>query len=84
MTEKSVTLKDMFNRYSFEVSLDASKHSIRTAVESYFKVSVEDVRTMIVRGKFRRIGRYSGQRSNWKKAVVTLAAGQKLDIFEVQ
>ena len=50
----------------------------------FFKVKVRDIRTMIVRGKQRRIGRYQGRRSNWKKAIVTLAKGQKIEIFEVK
>lgn len=84
ITEKAVLAKEELGRYSFEVALEASKPAIREAVEDFFKVKVHDVRTMIVRGKQRRIGRYQGKRSNWKKAVVTLAKGQKIEIFEVK
>jgi large subunit ribosomal protein L23 len=84
ITEKAVIAKEQFGRYAFEVELDASKHAIRKAVEVFFKVKVKDVRTMIVRGKVRRVGRYFGKRPNWKKAVVTLAAGQKIDMFEAK
>jgi len=66
----------------FEVALDANKIEIRKAVEELFKVRVLDVRTAIVRGKEKRVGRYSGRKSNWKKAMVTLAAGQTIEFFE--
>ena len=84
VTEKSVTARGAHNVYSFEVSLDASKPTIQSAVQDYFKVKVADVRTLIVRGNKRRVGRYSGKRSNWKKAFVVLEPGQKIDIFEVK
>jgi large subunit ribosomal protein L23 len=84
ITEKAVAHKEQFGRYAFEVGLGASKSAIRKAVEDFFKVKVKDVRTMIVRGKVRRVGRYSGKRPNWKKAVVTLAQGQKIDLFEAK
>lgn len=82
ITEKAVLDKEKFGRYAFEVSLDASKHAIRKAVEGFFKVKVTDVKTMIVRGKVRRVSRYFGKRPNWKKAIVTLAKGQKIEMFE--
>ena|SRR5689334_17638801 len=66
----------------FEVALDANKIEIRRAVEELFKVRVVDVRTAVVRGKEKRVGRYSGRRSNWKKAMVTLAEGQTIEFFE--
>ena len=84
ITEKGVFLKETFGRYSFEVSLDASKPAIRQAIEAHFKVDVGDVHTMIVRGKQRRIGRHSGRRPNWKKAIVTLQKGQKIELFEMK
>ena len=74
----------MHGRYSFEVALAANKKTIRDAVQDFFKVTVREVRTLIVRGKMRRIGRHQGQRSNWKKAIVTLAEGQKIELFEVK
>lgn len=82
ITEKAVLDKETFGRYAFEVSLGASKHAIRRAVQDVFKVKVTDVRTLIVRGKTRRVGRYFGKRPNWKKAIVTLAKGQKIEMFE--
>ncbi|QQR80834.1 MAG: 50S ribosomal protein L23 [Deltaproteobacteria bacterium] len=84
VTEKSVVIRGENNTYSFEVSLDASKPSIKAAVQDYFNVKVKGVRTIVVRGNKRRIGRYSGRRANWKKALVELAPGQKIDIFEVK
>ena len=82
ITEKAVIAKETLGRYSFEVSLEATKYAIRQAVEQMFKVKVEDVRTLVVRGKARRVGRYTGQRPNWKKAIVTLKKGQKIDLFD--
>jgi len=84
ITEKAVMAKEEMGRYSFEVSTDASKDAIRKAVEALFNVKVVGIRTMIVRGKVRRISRYSGQRPNWKKAIVTLAKGQKIEMFEAK
>ncbi len=84
VTEKSVVVRGENNVYSFEVALDASKPAIKDAVQGYFKVRVKGVRTLVVRGNKRRIGRYSGRRGNWKKALVELVEGQKIDIFEVK
>src|SRR5262245_33334423 len=66
----------------FEVASDANKIEIRNAVEALFSVKVVDVHTAIVRGKEKRVGRYAGMRSNWKKATVTLRAGDKIEFFE--
>jgi large subunit ribosomal protein L23 len=68
--------------YVFAVGLDANKHQIREAVEHFFKVNVEDVRTVIVRGKFRRYGRFTSRRADWKKAYVRLAEGNTLNFLE--
>ena len=65
----------------FEVSRTANKHQIKAAVESLFGVNVTDVRTLNVRGKSKRFGRFYGKRSNWKKAYVTLADGDFLNFF---
>jgi len=82
LTERSTILKEKFNQYLFETALGASKPEIKRAVEELFKVKVDAVRTMVVRGKFRRFGRGGGMRSDWKKAIVTLQAGQKIDFAE--
>jgi large subunit ribosomal protein L23 len=66
----------------FEVAKDANKVEIRHAVEKLWNVSVVSVRTAIVRGKEKRVGRFTGKRSNWKKAVVTIAPGQNIEFFE--
>jgi large subunit ribosomal protein L23 len=66
----------------FEVARDANKIEIKNAVQSLFKVGVTDVRTLVVRGKEKRIGRYSGRRPSWKKAFVTLKPGDNIEFFE--
>jgi large subunit ribosomal protein L23 len=66
----------------FEVARDANKVEIRYAVEKLWSVSVVDVRTCVVRGKEKRVGRFIGKTSHWKKAIVTLAAGQNVEFFE--
>jgi large subunit ribosomal protein L23 len=81
-TEKLNRLRDRENKYGFEVALQASKTEVKQAVESLFKVKVVDVKTAIVRGKKRRIGRSEGMRPNWKKAIVTLKEGDAISIFE--
>ncbi len=82
LTERSTILKEQHNQYLFETSLGATKPEIKKAVEDLFKVEVTDVRTMVVRGKFRRFGRGGGMRADWKKAFVTLKTGQKIDFAE--
>ena len=82
VTEKSTSdVLDDNNTYVFEVGLKANKADIKNAIEQYFNVSVENVRTLIVRGKEKRFGRYMGKRSNWKKAYIRLAAGDSIDIY---
>ena len=81
MTEKGVTKKEAERTLCFEVHTDANKIQIRAAVEKLFKVKVEDVRTANMVGKLRRRGRFSGYRSDWKKAYVKLKAGQKVPEF---
>jgi len=66
----------------FEVARDANKIEIRQAVEKLWNVDVLSVRTAVVRGKEKKMGRYIGRRSNWKKAVVTIAPGQNIEFFE--
>ena len=82
VTEKATTLKDEHNKVSFQVAIDANKVEVRHAVETIFKVKVTDVRTQVVFGKEKRMGRYLGRRPSWKKAVVTLGPGSKIDLFE--
>ena len=82
LTERSTILKEKFNQYFFETTLNATKPDVKKAIEQLFKVKVEKVRTMIVRGKFRRFGKGGGMRADWKKAIVTLQEGQKIDFAE--
>jgi large subunit ribosomal protein L23 len=82
ITEKGTALRELRNQYHFEVARDANKIEIKHAIETIFSVKVDHVRTMQMRGKVRRQGRFVGKRSDWKKAVVTLEADQKIDLFE--
>ena len=84
VTEKSTSHLGTDRTYAFEVGLTANKFDVKRAIEQYYGVSVAQVRTQVMRGKSKRFGRYSGKRSNWKKAYVTLAEGQSLNLFEQQ
>lgn len=81
ITEKNTNLM-ILNKYSFEVAQQANKYQIKHAVENIFNVTVTKVHTMNVRGKKRRRGREFGYTRSWKKAVVTLAEGDRIDLFE--
>lgn len=81
LSEKNETFREALNQYGFEVRLEANKIEIKRAVEQLFGVKVLSVRTLIQRGKSKRFGRYQGQRSNWKKAYVTLEKDQSLDLL---
>jgi large subunit ribosomal protein L23 len=84
ISEKSTALAEVASRYAFEVSVKANKQEIRDAVQRLFNVKVCDVRTMIMHGKVKRVGRFETKRSNWKKALVTLAEGQKIEFFQTK
>lgn len=84
ISEKSTALAEVGNRYAFEVDVKANKHEIREAVQQLFSVKVSAVRTMIVHGKLKRVGQFENKKSNWKKALVTLAEGQKIDFFQTK
>lgn len=81
ITEKNTMLMEL-NKYSFEVLREATKPEIKRAIETIFNVSVTKVHTMNVRGKLKRRGREVGYTRDWKKAVVTLAPGDRIEIFE--
>jgi large subunit ribosomal protein L23 len=83
VTEKTSLGGDTTNTVAIVVDRDANKIQIKQAVETLFKVKVDDVRTVNVAGKVKRFGRNFGKHSNWKKAYVTLQKGQSLDFFEV-
>ena len=78
VTEKAVAMKDGGSTLCFEVKADANKTQIKAAVQKLFKVKVVDVHTVNTVGKLRRRGRFSGYRSDWKKAYVRLKAGEKM------
>jgi large subunit ribosomal protein L23 len=82
LTEKSTGLQEQQNQVLFRVHRSANKLEIREAVEKLFKVRVTSVRTQVVRGKTVRRGRFEGKRSNWKKAIVSLAAGDTIEFFQ--
>ncbi len=82
ISEKSTALAELGNRYVFEVSGQANKQEIREAVQRLFNVKVTQVRTMVMHGKTKRVGRFETKRSNWKKAIVTLNEGQKIEFFQ--
>ncbi len=81
ITEKSTLLKEQ-NRYAFEVALKASKRQIKEAVETAFKVNVIKVNVMNVPGKMKRMRRRQVMTPSWKKAIVTLKQGQKIEFYE--
>lgn len=81
ITEKSTMLGER-GQYVFEVARAANKIEIRRAVEAVFKVDVEAVNVSHVHGKMRRMGRSTGLTASWKKAVVTLREGQKIELFQ--
>lgn len=83
LSEKSVRIKDAENRYTFKVNPKANKSEIKKAVETLFKVKVTAVRTANQSGKLHKVGRYEGYRSDWKKAMVSVKAGQKIDMTDL-
>jgi large subunit ribosomal protein L23 len=83
LTEKGSRLREAHNQYMFEVAETANKLEIRDAIETLFAgVKVVEVRTLIVRGRMRRMGRGKSKTRNWKKAIVELREGDKIDVFE--
>jgi len=81
ITEKGTSLKE-YNQVLFKVNRSANKLEIKYAIEKAFKVKVMDVRTICVKGKKKRYGRYMGKKSDWKKAVVTLSQGDNIEFFD--
>ncbi|MCM8783524.1 MAG: 50S ribosomal protein L23 [Candidatus Omnitrophica bacterium] len=77
-TEQS-TRQGKWNKYTFAVNPEANKIQIRQAIEKIYNVKVKDVNTLVVPGKWRRIGRSQGRKPDWKKAVVTLKEGHKIE-----
>lgn len=81
-TEKTTLQKELYNQITFEVDRRASRVEIKDAVEKIFDTKVQNVRTMQIKGKVKQRGRIVGKRRDWKKAVVRLMPGQRIDFFE--
>lgn len=88
LTEKMLRLQEEAHKYAFQVARKANKIEIKKAVENKFDVQVENVHTIVVKGKSKRMntrrGLTRGKRSSWKKAIVTLREGQSIDFFQGQ
>ncbi len=82
VTEKSTIARDEENKYCFEVDRGATKIDIRNAVEKIFKVRVVNIHTVNVVGKKKRVGKIAGRKRSWKKAVITLASGSSIEVYE--
>ncbi|MBW2433375.1 MAG: 50S ribosomal protein L23 [Deltaproteobacteria bacterium] len=82
ITEKTSIQKEIANQLTFEVDRRANRIEIKRAIETAFKVRVASVKTMQVKGKVKRRGRNIGKRRDWKKAIVTLMPGERIDFFE--
>jgi len=82
ISEKADSMREGAAVYTFEVHPDANKIEVKQAVESIFQVKVEQVRTVVVRGKIKRVGKTAGKKKNWKKAYVTLQQGHSIDLFQ--
>ena len=84
ISEKSTALAEVAGRYVFEVEPSANKQEIRDAVQKLFKVRVRKVRTLMMHGKAKRLARGEVKKPNWKKAIVTLDEGQKIEFFQTK
>ena len=82
-SEKNSILKETGNVYTFEVSINANKVEIKKAIEKIFEVDVENVNTIKSKGKPKRYGRWEGYKPDWKKAFVTIKAGQSIADFDI-
>ena len=82
ITEKSSAAYGARKEYAFRVLSDATKPQIKGAIETLFKVTVTDVRTLVVRAKRRSMGQHVGRRPSWKKAFVMLKEGDAIEVFE--
>ena len=82
ITEKTSIQKEVYNQITFEVDRRANRVEIKRAIEKIFNVNVAGVKTMQVKGKTKQRGRIAGKRRDWKKAIVTLMPGERIDFFE--
>jgi len=81
ITEKNTGMRTAQNKYVFSVDRKATKIQVKAAVEHLFNVKVVSVNTIVVKGKFKRMGKSAGYRQDWKKAIVRIEKGQKIDRF---
>lgn len=79
VTEKSLLARDEKRQYSFVVATSSTKLDVRRAIENLFHVHVKSVNIMKVKGKLKKLGRFEGKKPDWKKAVVTLAKGERIE-----
>ncbi len=82
VTEKTTLQKELHNQVTFKVDKQANRVEIKDAVEKAFNTKVKQVRTVQVKGKVKQRGRIIGKRGDWKKAIITLMPGQRIDFFE--
>ena len=82
ITEKTTIQKETSNQVSFKISRKANRVEVKNAIENIFNVKVAGVRTMQVKGKTKQRGRIIGKRKDWKKAIVTLIPGERIDFFD--
>lgn len=82
LTEKVVLMKELENKVVFQVDRRANKIEIKDAIESIFSVKVEKISTINCKGKVKRLGKFEGRCADWKKAIVTLKEGEKIEYFE--
>lgn len=82
ISEKSTMQKEVANQLSFEVDRKANRIEIKKAIQSLFSVQVDAVRTLQIKGKYKQRGRIIGKRRDWKKAIVTLKPGERIEFFE--
>ncbi len=82
VTEKTTLQKELYNQVTFKVDKRANRVEIKDAVERNFNTKVKQVRTLQVKGKVKQRGRIIGKRKDWKKAIITLMPGQRIDFFE--
>jgi len=82
VTEKTTLQKELHNQVTFKVDKRANRVEIKDAVEKNFNTKVKQIRTVQVKGKVKQRGRIIGKKNDWKKAIVTLMPGQRIDFFE--
>jgi large subunit ribosomal protein L23 len=82
VSEKSTMQREVSNQFSFEVDRKANRIEIKKAIQGLFSVQVDAVRTLQIKGKYKQRGRIIGKRRDWKKAIVTLKPGERIEFFE--